>query len=680
MDTIPPNRRLVCVADLVTDDTDTPLGVMIRILLNRYGYRVPVLYGEGFLTGFPVLEAVADGMLLVMYAVSTRQLDEPIRSSREVTSVWAPRFDRVFQTGLLLVHKTPERAALAFERDVIAPVLTGAQADWSRPSAAFFAALLKEARVLREAIESLGAELHRLLTGDKRLIGGNVCESLLLNNDLHRQWLDVRASVSFGRQVFARPTSTRSVRHEDVPVFMRGRQSALKRECTVIRALLQLPFQLGDLPESVLDRHTIISYGAGHVYPRWVETQIWLALTDAPVAQQHLTMALYAQAQEVFHDEDDRAVCERFFARMIARGAAFDAHTRAILEGLVRQQIEHMRAYRSRLDPLLQDSLYLEMDLGQMEMDGKDALEIAMGEAPDLIAEHAMSRQERCDTYDQGILSKVDFRTLTAEDVRTMIERSNIPVDLIARRMFEMPEPEWREVVDWMLTEQHLTRRALEYLAEADMLTVDVRFLVHAPELVPSVRRSALVSEALHLNDGSHRFLERGLTHGAVLIAMERLSDGELEALCETPTDRMALVTFVDSVLEYREGSTMNALFRLRRRLHAMGLWDLVALAYDVLEREGEYADDRSTGGETRSLDGMMRRWDDLGPEASSHTLVNLFERPEQARHAYTSYTEDDVAAWLFAGQSNRKKRLRAYRASREAYYARTRTNDAPDD
>lgn len=124
-----PTRRLPAKTP-ATLATRTPFGQFMEMLARRRYAAKAALDGSpvGYWHGFPVEEAVTNGLLLVILDFARKE-ERPVATSDDVVAV-AKRVDILVNAGLSVGFSGPEAAAEAFARKVVEPVHRLAQAGF----------------------------------------------------------------------------------------------------------------------------------------------------------------------------------------------------------------------------------------------------------------------------------------------------------------------------------------------------------------------------------------------------------------------------------------------------------------------------------------------------------------------------------------------------------------------
>ncbi len=657
---IPIHRTLV-----LRIDAKTPLREMTASLMERFGTRRSVLAGAAYFTGFPVIEAIVDGLLVLHLAVAKKR-ELVLVSSHQLMGEVAPSVDRLVQAGIVLVHGSGIRAARAFENRVIRPCLYGDDPEWRIRSAKFFAELVRTAR---EAGDRWAAEMHaldKLAEGSARLAGMRLSHSVIMQSQQVVAWL--KPDGRLGRQ---HPSSAHCEDHPDqISKYcdqLTGMDQYLAERRDRLEMLNSLPFDLCRLPEDVLStdemarmhRTVTIEFG-------WMIPALVLAMVNFDERRQYMTIAEWSVAVRKRDSWTDDEIVDSVMRYLVETRKWRVGRWCFLMKKFLREYLIHQfRAVASHLGVKMMQESLMQVSLEALEYDPRSALAIARGEEFDPAQSiEGIPERDRKWHYVYIVVPAMPWETITLDVFQEIVARGNIPVDCLVGDLERMPKDRRVACVDWLLGSIHVTERAVAELVHLGHYEPDLEFMVRRPDLLPEDCLAPLIGQCFEEHNKSAREL---LRPGDILKAIQRLTiKREFENILTAREYRREISSMFDEWLDKAGPSGYWEVFiAFRDRAKAAGLWNQIVVGADARIRFSSYG----SGFEGSYMPPWGHWAEDTGLNDPLSTLD--VEREDLVLDIYAMHDELGTFSWLHEGNPDRVKLVKEYDARREAYYRR---------
>lgn len=653
-----PNRALTLYEGV---EATSPFGAWMEILRRRLGDDEETL--EGTFSAFPLVSVLVDGLLLVCRSVASRH-EFALTSADQARLEVLPYVNRLVNTGLVLAHPSIEAAADAFEQRVILPVLHGNK-DWAMLCAKYFAALVKTAREAGERLARFERDLMEFERTEARLAGAQLLESEqlhMLAGDAELLAFSDRAHRTGGAWMDA---SELFVAERIVKALATMADLQARRD-----AVLALPFDLRPLRKEV----ELIARGSTNAFveQQWLETQLWLALLNAPPSVQHITYPELVSALPMRGGVSDDELVERFFVRMQARGASFSAEARTVLERRVRQRtIPRLRGRPATVSTKEANEIFLRVSIDDLVATHEIAFDALVGDARRIteLMEHAAIDRvggplEEGELY-EGLLDRVDWSILSFKQIRDLLTRGKVQPSQILERFDQMNMDVLRKLARWLLKTDRLTLNAATLFEHNMMLEVDMKFFLAHTEITPLSLRAELFRSVLYGFETHNADVAR-TTHVKLVDVMASVPALELRAIADEENERERFIAFVDNLATSADVKAHEKVEAMRDALGFEAFARLV-LAEEVRMRFARYTVER-TDDDWKVYEppwGMWRAYNLL------QNPVELFGSERTADEAYETYSETDVLDWYTQCPAVGTRYAALYTTARQRYERR---------
>lgn len=630
-----PTRALI-LYECVDVKATSPFGAWMEILQRRLGDDVETL--QGTFSAFPLVAVVVDGLQLVCRAVASRH-EHTITSADQARLDVLPHVNCLVNTGLVLAYPSIEEAADAFERTVIQPVLNG-NMDWAMLCAKYFAALVKMAREAGERLARFERDLVELERTEARLAGAQLLES----KQLHLLARDAEY-LAFTPSVRAKGGSLTDASELFITECIVKALATMADLRARRDAVLALPFDLRPLRTEVelIGR----SSTSASVEQHWMETQLWLALLSAPPSAQHITYPELVSALPMREGVSDDELVERFFARMVLRGATLSTEARVVLERRVRQRtIPTLRGRPAIVSSREAQEMFLRVSIDDLVATHNMAFEALVGDArriTELMERAALDRiggqLEEKELY-EGLLDRVNWEILSFAQIRALFARGKVKVSQLIERFDVMDKSVLRRLARWLLKTDRLTLNAATVLEYSMMLEVDMNFFLEHTEITPLSLRAELFRAVLYGFETHDADVAR-MPHAKLVDVMASVPALELLVLADEESERERWVEFVYNLVTSADVKAHSKVAAMRDALGFEAFARFV-LADEVRMRFERYTVERSDDD-----------WDVYEPPWGMWKRYNLLTNPVElfgseraADEAYETFSEANIAEW----------------------------------
>ncbi len=623
----------------------TPFGRMVAALESRHsGESATSHFGAVRWSGFPVRRLLADAAALVVDAVGKRS-GQPAETLAQAQKI-AKQTDAKLNLGILLLHGSPEAAAIAFDRDVIgttraeAALLHAADVPstlanvWVVPAYKFLVACVKRGR---QEAEQLRASIGRLEHRNVTAIAGYP-----IHSDLRTE-SQILSSVEDGSETLSKSECARIL---GLPAFLAAHEAVIETGVCVLK------------PETPLRGHELLGVDSS-LLDTWIRTAVLkVANGDPSAARGPLSPETAEAAHTLLVNLDPDAVVEPIIAIVRARTRRLAPNWRDAGEAYARTvAAEHVQWLRqSKAGPSVIDhfiDLYLSSG-ALVELNHHQALQYLEPRDSDDDAELPSALRE-------SIERAIDWTQLDFQTVEAILDGRKLPVASIIARLGELSENVRKEIVRTLLRDRpslindlldggHLAWKASFGTKYADDLS---------PVFIARSIRERLAGDALSEND---------LIESIPL--MLRIPPEALRDIWADPTLRRPLGTIVELILfEGCRTVDVSAATEAQLARNAGEPFEAIVLECYANERYAIYGDtdDRPEDEEP------LPRWERTAAEGKTvWTFVEAVRRTLGARlpALIAENSEDDCYARHVADRPNSQELLAAFRASRDRFYA----------
>ncbi len=637
----------------------SPFRVFLQTLLAKYGRASVTNAGHAQWYAFPIQEAVASGLWVVILKTA-QKLNLPLDTKSHVVENVAPRVDRMVNAGMALVYGDGRKAAEAFELEVVSPVFTAAKAMpegqvtllqdlLQMPTAQFFANLIRQATSYRK----------HMLAAVGMLKAGNVHPSGLRVLD------EIEARNA---QIY-----THCLRLENADLTLDSSWETVARELDSLKAKIQIQRILLKMPA----RHTGTQLHMSMENPvpltvqtHWLNTELLLAAANLPNRGHVDVIAEYRKCVKAIRRTSDATLAKRFFGRLEASGVRLSDEERGLLNEMVRTYAASLRSLPERFPLDFPPAILYRLDAKNPHIDSDMALALALlREGPKLPID---------ETEDVGRYwaSKVEWRLLKTRDIVTMLGNGVVPSDAIARGIAHMPREEQPAAVKALIDSfnQKIDSRTLETLVENRLKKITPIFirnnLSRLPREVLAKHLPDIVSRCVDPNDPNRKRFDLERLIARMANRLPRKQVREILGAAELRQTMVAIIleAFYEDASRIHHGVSDK---KFRRFLGKIGndLWRRYMLAAELSLRQSTY---RATLPEISKDKLYLPPWEDLEDcEYVDFKPSEVFgTSPEEARRLLRGpYTEDKIFLWLHAAEDEPRNLLAKYRQNRERYF-----------
>ncbi|MBI2473670.1 hypothetical protein HYV70_03910 [Candidatus Uhrbacteria bacterium] len=545
----------------------------------------------------PIEDILLSGIAVVLHAIATKYFDETLQSQAQVQRI-VSRVDRLINAGIVLVYRTPEAAASAFEQNVLLlvrhaavlgylpgmnvpvfgwrgllegneslfkvslprnvdPSLPGKVFEyWRVPCALFFSQLTKAAGTQREHLSILLREfltLNRMAFGREFLFCVDADAYVTLFQQAIR-YLDVTQEAFF-------PLSDM----EDLEQKFRG----FRQMCEIWRSFR---IQYKDWGTSLFSRY---------LEREWFNTQILLAQTNADLDQDYLSgTESYVAALSSLKGCESTMALERVRDRLNKRlQHPLTSAQWSLLEKKIFQQIEvFLRWDPQIIDEHVLSFLLIRFSEKETLLDSRRALAIAKGDESSFFTQMRQTDVSLDQIY-AYIASSIDWAMLLEEDWKELIDAHVLPPRFIVEGL-KFCRPKFRTgVVKELLLDRDSQSSTIQLLIKRDLVQIDFDFLIQYVEVLPPIFLGDRLSALLH--KAAEDILDSTIV--AFWRALGRTTPDLAQRFVENEDHRTKLCMVVSEVItSTNQRATWKSFDDVRRNLGEQRYYELLfgAVAY----------------------------------------------------------------------------------------------------
>ncbi len=622
-------------------------GRFISALMEEHGQQQRIAISS-MLIAFPILEAVAAGLAIVCQKVAAK-----LQISLTTESGWrdvSDRINRVISLALMVEYETPENAAKAFSEAVVLPILhaqrprevQGLYQLFFNSSAQFFADRMSNATRIRRELESLYAAFEK----------GNDFGNLSVLDDTHVE--DTLGIVSYLNPAERMETEEAGWQVRRIQELI----TEVPRHLVTQQALRSLPLHFNRIPEEAIGEYRSIQ-------PAWINTQLLLAALEAPSDDGHLQADDYSTAVARLHAASNDEMIKHFSERMRARGfKGLPSAQEEALKSVLVEQLERLRfPSNAQLGNDGIEKSFVDMSSAKkVHFSHNQALGFLKGDP----LEEALNRHPP--TREQ-LLSAVDWRKVTARDIKEMFKFAAVEVEVVARGITLMQAKYHAAAVKQFLENDDLTKDYRRILMDAGILPVTLELVTKnrgfftLDEIATGLPGLLKELRTVH-SDESCRDL------AATLIELGK----RLGHTAEDPNNRWA---FVDGMMNRAlQAPSERVNGKKVRPCFAPEIWERLCLATLVQE----CAPESLKGGKCYSglndeelfedFPPWEQRFDAKGSGVPRWRLWSDLSHEDGAR-LVAKYSEEEIFRWLYEYRGDKIDRLWAtYAKARDAFYS----------
>lgn len=417
----------------------SPIGQMIVILESRHaGELATTHFGAARWSGLPIRLVLAEAAALVIDAVGKRR-ERTAQTLIDAKKI-AEQTEARLNVGLILLHGSAEKAAIAFEKTMCDAIAAAAKEHrarkpsdppmdaasvWTQPAYLFLVACVKRGR---EEGERLRVTVDRLCEREWNVTrGGKICDGLD-STSRYVSYLEAGAETLNARECAL---------YASFPSELAEYEAILE---TGIRAVW---------PEIERQGRNLPDYSHG-LLTVWIWTAVLkVALGDANATPGAISHSDAFKAQAQLRGLDLVDVADAVVAVARRRAGSLPATQRSIGENYVRKEALAHAKFLARAEHghgPSPDEHFVDQELANdtaLVLTHERALEYLDGEAADLPPETVLA-----------IENGLDWGSFDAEDFDLTFARGGLPTDAIIRHLADMRTETRERAVAWILDGQ----------------------------------------------------------------------------------------------------------------------------------------------------------------------------------------------------------------------------------
>ena len=633
----------------------TPFAEFMAELLRTCTPSKTTMLGTAIWSEPPYTTIISLGLWKIFEQVAERR-GELLSTESRVDGI-ARVVDHLVNTGILLVHQSPVRAAQAFKTQIIAAQLAKLQQThrtsavpmddvWRLSAASFFAPLIKSAQEYGRNLVQRARYIQskNLFRTNGALFDGGL--PFVEQQPIHRieergLLLSITADVS--------QLNREHGYVEDTYQALIKADATLKSSYATILLFEEFRFLSKTIPADAFS--TLVSIEDG-----LIPTQILLAALDIE-GQNHLRASLYASAKKALDSCTQAEISARTFKRLTNQMPQLNAEQERLLKQFIETGIKEIRQWEPELTPTKKCSLFLVFYAEDLSLNPKIAQDTAMyGETTVTRSSTPISARQR------GILQKklargINWKKLKMQDFLEILHRESLePIDVV-NGIASMAEELQAEAIKQFLACAQCNQESMAQLIKRRLVTPDKEFILEHVQLMPqNVLKEAFETEFLSTKNPDMLY--------TLTVHMEQRTASSIF------TKKKWRVQLVELFTDIISNSSVSHRMRmdLKRALGAE-LWEKFVLAADVRLRETEYRHPPSAKATKTPIIAWVDGWD----AQRAHGLFTLShilnQNPTEVMALLQRTTEIDTFRWLHEGNPHRIRLLTQYNRSRNRYY-----------
>lgn len=619
----------------------SPLGKMIVILESRQSGESPTThFGAVRWSDIPIRHVLADAAALVIDAVGKRreEVAETMGEARKIAEQTEARLN----VGLLLLHGSAEKAAIAFERTMRDAVASAAKdyrarkptdppmdaaSVWTRPAYLFLVACVKRGREegekLRVTVEWLSHKNARTVRRSK------ICDTL------------TRVSLL----VSCLETGNEPLTPEECERFASFPSGLVAYEAILETGICALK------PEIDGNGLYLGSYGNG-LFLAWINTAVLkVALGNADVSPGPISHSDAFKAQALLRGLDLGEVADAIVAIVRGRTKSLPEEQRSIGEAYVRKEALAHAKFLARAEHghgPSPDEHFIDQELANdtaLVLTHERALAYLDGEAAELPPETILA-----------IENGVEWGSLDAEEFDLAFARGGLPTTAIIRHLADMQTETRERAVAWILEDQ--PERIKDLVAGGHLpwsVEIGRTYGEHLPPelLVRSLRERMEVETD---------FYGQITEYLALMIHVPREA---LEEIWNDPRLHGQVVEFVRSLL-FEDHVPLSPSKDEAELMSRVGEpFDRYAMEAYACMRGNDYSDPKATAKELNYHD-----WEDVSRNNGLTQDLRRLLGPRLPA-LLAEHTEEERFASLVARRPNAKKLVAEFKKNRDRFFGK---------
>ncbi len=633
----------------------SPFAEFMSELLGNSVQPKSTMLGEAVWSEPPHTTIVSLGLWKIFEQVAeTRK--ELLSTESRVAGI-ARIVDYLVNMGILLVHKSPSRAATAFKEQVIAAQLAQLRRGRSTPNmsmsdawrlaaASFFAPLIKAAQAYGRDLVQRAKQIQskNLLRTNGALFDGGLPfvkehpisrirelgALLSISVDLNRLDFELKYLVD-ASDFLLRADATLNAAHASVLLFQ------------------EFKFISGTFPADAFSTIVTIEDGL-------IPTQILLAALGIE-NQNHLRATTYAPAVEALKSFSDAEMVKRTYKRITNQMTRLSTEKQRLLTSLIQTSLAEARKLGTELKPSQRSSFFIVFQPEDFAINPEIALENAAHEQPTVASPKTPVSAEKRALLKKQLARGINWKKLTMQDFSEILERESLqPIDLVDG-IAGMSRELQAEAITKFLDSEQCNQESMAQLIKRCLIIPDAAFILEYVQHMPQhILKDAFESELTSAKD-----LTRLLT------LVTHMTPEVAATIFKKEKSRLRLVEVVTDLISdaHVKKKDRTAL----KNVLGAELWTHFVLAADVLMRETEYRHPPNA----KNKNSIVVPWNEAWEIGKAHGLFSLARvlelKPTEVKALLEKYTELSMFQWLHAGSRTRANLLTVYTRSRSRYY-----------
>lgn len=569
--------------------------------------------------------------------------------------------DYLVNIGIMLVHKSPLRAATAFKEQVIATQLAQLRRGcntldvsmsdaWRLAAASFFAPLIKAAQEYgRDLVQQ--AELvqskNLLRTNGALLDGGlpfveewpigrirELGALLSISVDLSRLDLELKYFV-------------------DVCSFLMKAKQTLNSAYATITLFQEFKFISRTFPADAFS--TIVSIEDG-----LISTQILLAALGTE-NQNYLRAPMYAPAIQALALFSDKEMVSRTYKRIASQMPRLNTEKQKLLSDLIQTSLANMRLFEAELKPSYSSALFLVYQPGDFALNPEIALDnAAHGQVSVASSKAPVSAKKRA-LFKKQLARSINWQKLTMQEFCEILERESLqPVDLVDGIAGMSRELQTGAIATFLASEQ-CNQESMTRLIKRCLIIPDAAFILEYVQYMPQhILKETFESELMSAKDITK------------LLALAIHMMPEIaKTIFKKETTRIQLIEVVSDLIN--DGQVNKKDRAALKHILGAELWTHLVLAADVQMRETEYRHPPNAKNRHSVVVPWAEAWE-IGKAHGLFSLPTILElQPTEMKALLEKHSETSMFLWLHAGSRTHADLITVYTRARSRYYRLTK-------
>lgn len=667
----------------------TPLQAFLETLTERQSDSALRSMHSATWTSLPLERLFVDGSWVLLQAVAGKYRWS--LSTKNDVEVVADRVDRLVAVGLLLRHQTPQEAALAFERQVIAALdlavsvgyrpgqtlssdawrglmcgqtesarreLSGAKAPAAGALSAFWAApcylfLADCFRSAREFGEDLMARLDRFMVANVIPVGRMTGVRML--EDVRALYVNEDDQVAEAVRFLDVSRDSAVIKADATNPFRQpGEQVYTLHHCPkVIEAeaiLVEMELRLATLRAIPIDLSSmtgrLIADSKG-IDENWVRGRLLCAAIG--IKSEILPSRMFGTALRAIAKLTDEQLIDLATAQVLERGTRWTPEEEACFRAMLTSALPSVRRPIHDLSIEGGQDMMVDVDPVELALDDSAALDVALDRYPAINQQIATWSDQRLRAYlKRRVLPAIEWSRLDAQVMLPMFSVSVVPLDLLFGCVAKLKAKERKTLVRTLLEGRpELAPR----LIDAGLAELNLELFNRHGDSVDKKRLVNFLTIELEKLSRKHGpKLEGKISIVRLFRSLVGLPTKEREQIWRQPGSRQALVGLVDVLIvesSYIEHGLHASEVRDFPFQVGIESWRDFVAAVLVWRREQEY-------GQAIDREHFTTAWSQLGnpehPDYEENVSAFAVRRFEKLGEVLAVHTEERAFRFLHEG------------------------------